>query len=347
MTVSVDKYQETGVIGLLAVHSNTHSTFTPADGNYNAPFPGRIVYDIPPPHRIVFPSNSQKYTKTIQLHRLFAHHSPTPPKSTRTTAAHLLLVLGSGGHTSEMLSMLHNLPLSRYKYRTYIISSGDHFSAGKARQFEVGLSQRAQPPKPDAENGRNLKSRKGQNAAVHDRERLQIEEYRRKEGGGTYSIHTLPRARRIHQSLLTTPFTSLQCLIASLRLLLCHEEGYPDLVVTNGPATALIVLLAVNILKVLAFLGLATRRKSHRSYISTSSEGTSHRHEKVARQQQRIETGKVGRIKTIYVESWARVKMPSLSLKIVRWTCLCDKVIVQHAPLAEKGWGEWRGDLMI
>lgn len=55
-----------------------------------------------------------------------------PSKST----ANLLIVLGSGGHTAEMLRLLDSLDFTKYTYRRYIVSSGDTLSEGKARHFE-------------------------------------------------------------------------------------------------------------------------------------------------------------------------------------------------------------------
>ena len=56
----------------------------------------------------------------------------TPVKSTAT----LLVVLGSGGHTAEMIRLLDSLNFTKYSYRRYIVSSGDTLSEGKARHFE-------------------------------------------------------------------------------------------------------------------------------------------------------------------------------------------------------------------
>ena len=57
-----------------------------------------------------------------------------PPRS----SAKLLIVLGSGGHTTEMLRLLEPLDFTkRYKQRTYVVSSGDTLSEGKARSFEA------------------------------------------------------------------------------------------------------------------------------------------------------------------------------------------------------------------
>src|SRR5947207_8439032 len=60
------------------------------------------------------------------------------PRPSRANPTHLLVVLGSGGHTAEMLTMMRRLPLlaQKYTHRTYVVSSGDGFSAQKAVEFE-------------------------------------------------------------------------------------------------------------------------------------------------------------------------------------------------------------------
>src|SRR3954453_23083552 len=63
------------------------------------------------------------------------------PKPSQQNPTHLLVVLGSGGHTAEMLTMLRRLPLlsQKYTHRTYVVSSGDSFSTQKADEFEKQL----------------------------------------------------------------------------------------------------------------------------------------------------------------------------------------------------------------
>ena len=197
---------------------------------------------------------------------------------------HVLIVLGSGGHTAEMLSMLSNpyFPPQDWTHRTYVISEGDAFSAGKAVEFEEEL---------DAICGASMKGKEH-----------------------SYSIHTIPRARRIHQSLVTTPYTSLQCLLSSIFLLRSHPKGKPDLIFTNGPATALLVVVASLVLSYFSFLDSWGRGKA--------------------------------RTRSIYVESWARVKTPSLSCRIIVTLGLCDRFLVQWKQLEDAGWGEYRGVLV-
>lgn len=200
---------------------------------------------------------------------------------------HLLVVLGSGGHTTEMLSMLSTPHFSpkTYTYRSYVVSEGDAFSAGRAKEFEEGLSARQE----------------------------QSSKERKQEEVG-YSIHTVPRARRIHQSLISTPVTSLYCLVTCVSFLRNHPRGKPDLILVNGPATALIVILASLTMEYFSFL---------RGW----NKGT-------------------GRTRSIYVESWARVRRPSLSCWIIVKAGLCDQVLVQWPQLEEAGWGKYRGVLV-
>lgn len=194
----------------------------------------------------------------------------------------MVIVLGSGGHTAEMMSLLRGINPRRWAHRTYIISSGDNFSAGKAREIEAGIQAKYTHSSTPSESG-----------VPHP-------------VTGKWEVTTVPRARKIYQPLYTAPITSLLCLFGSLMALfraaktsIVAPNEYPDLIVTNGPATAVIVIIASVILK---FFGLAPRKK----------------------------------MKVIYVESWARVSTLSLSGKLLLRMGLCDKFLVQWEALEKK-----------
>ena len=88
------------------------------------------------------------------------------------------------------------------------------------------------------------------------------------------------------------------------------RTGLPDAIVTNGPATGVIVVVALYILRSVGVPG------SH------------------------------DRLRTIYIESWARVKRLSLSGRIM--LRLADRFIIQWESLrpATNGRGEYRGVLV-
>ncbi|KAI9845377.1 MAG: UDP-N-acetylglucosamine transferase subunit [Thelocarpon superellum] len=174
-----------------------------------------------------------------------------------------------------MLAMLRNIDTTLYTHRSYVVSEGDAFSRQKALEFEAQLADRN--PSPATARGQT-------NGRPVD------------EVPPSYDIVTIPRARKIHQSLLTTPISAFHCLAACFRVLYSpasspSQPGYPDLIVTNGPGTAVCVILACLITR---FFGLR---------------------------------GSAGRMRTIYVESWARVRRLSLSGKILI-RCV-DRFLVQ------------------
>lgn len=182
-----------------------------------------------------------------------------------------------------MLRLLRDLDPSSYTHRSYIVSEGDEFSALKAHELEQQLASKHPPPgnstwnAPDGER--------------HD-----------------YDICSVPRARRIHQSLLTTPISALRCLSACFAVLRFpngrktasrRRPEYPDLILTNGPGTAVCVVLAALALRFVAVRGTQ------------------------------------GKMRTIYVESWARVRRLSLSGKILLG--VVDRFVVQWEGLRGVG----------
>ena len=85
---------------------------------------------------------------------------------------------------------------------------------------------------------------------------------------------------------------------------------YPDLIIANGPATAVLVIAASLLLR---FLNLR---------------------------------GTEGKMRTIYVESWARVNSLSLSGKVLVACGMVNRMLVQWENLARNGQGEFIGALV-
>ncbi|CCF50099.1 hypothetical protein NDA11_003062 [Ustilago hordei] len=180
----------------------------------------------------------------------------------KTSVQHSVAVfLGSGGHTAELLQLLSALPTDRYPQRIYLVSSGDRFSVDKAKDLERRLCSTS----PD----------------------------KRQDGPSSAKVIQIPRARRVGQSLLTTPLTLARSVAfcadhLALRPLLrpfpSSQKGRPakpilaDLILMNGPATCVPIVVAVYLLRI---LGLRSP-------------------------------------KLIYVESFARVKSSSLTAKLIR-----------------------------
>ena len=174
-----------------------------------------------------------------------------------------------------------SLDLAVHTYRTYVVTSGDGFSAAKALEFEAKHAERAKN--------------------VTDK--------------GAFDIITIPRARRVHQSYLTAPFTTLQCFWACL-LVLCgrysgqkelpskYQSPHPHVILTNGPAVSVCMVIAAKALRFFIFINRCV-----------SGQGSN---------------PAAWRLRTIFVESWARISKLSTSGLLL-------------LPFADEFLVQWRG----
>ena len=105
----------------------------------------------------------------------------------------LMVVFGSGGHTTEMLHMLKSLDPAKYGQVCFIVAQTDTWSLTKLNSF---LSE------------------------------SQLKHVR---------IEKLYRAREVKQSYVTSVATTLLGLLDSARVIVRFR---PDLIVSNGPGTA-------------------------------------------------------------------------------------------------------------
>ncbi|KAH7359976.1 oligosaccharide biosynthesis protein Alg14 like-domain-containing protein [Pyrenochaeta sp. MPI-SDFR-AT-0127] len=252
--------------------------------------------------------------------------SKTKQWQKRPIATRILIVLGSGGHTHEMFRLLKDLDTRKYTHRTYVVSSGDAFSAQRAVEFERGLEEREEEVSKGQEKHVEGENRNGSvEIEVTDADGVTRAQAKKTKalrspvclGPAHYNIAIVPRARKIHQPLLTTPFSCLWTLYSSFTPLLrtlpifsdqastttydAAAADLPDLIITNGPATAVIIVLASLLLRFVNWRGANSR----------------------------------GKCRTIYVESFARVKTLSLSGKLL--LRIVDRFFVQWEELEGAG----------
>ncbi|POR35260.1 UDP-N-acetylglucosamine transferase subunit alg14 [Tolypocladium paradoxum] len=204
---------------------------------------------------------------------------PKPPRRDGTprpglSPEYYLFVLGSGGHTKEMLMMMDDgfCEFSSF-HRRYLISSGDHMSDHHLEDYEAQLAQLCHANKTSA---------------------------------GSHDKRIVTRARRVHQPLWTTPFTSLLSILDIFPILLSppkNEVGgqlrYPTQIFSNGPATGFFVGLVAHVLKLF--------------YIVPEDS-----------------------MRFVYIESWARISTLSLTGKLLYYTGVADAFYVQHKDVAAK-----------
>lgn len=137
-------------------------------------------------------------TRYAQLARRSSHSSSssssTAQQQRREMPCRTLIVMGSGGHTSEMIRIVEGLNLKNYSPRIYISAKGDKMSPQKVQELEK------------------------RNKAL---------------GTPAVVLKTVPRARQVLQSYFTSVFTTLAAILSSATLvlssrpdlLLCNGPG--------------------------------------------------------------------------------------------------------------------------
>ncbi|KAG5018317.1 hypothetical protein JHK82_014263 [Glycine max] len=127
--------------------------------------------------------------------------------------ASTLIILGSGGHTAEMLNLLAVLQKDRFKPRFYIAAATDNMSLQKAQLLENSLA---------AENA----------ARVTD----------------TAQFMKIYRSREVGQSYITSIWTTLIAMVHALWLMI---KIRPEVILCNGPGTCIPLCSIAFIFKIL------------------------------------------------------------------------------------------------
>lgn len=120
------------------------------------------------------------------------------------------IIIGSGGHTTEILKLLQNLNSANYSPRIYIMASTDTSSEFKIHQTE-------------------------ETCFSHN-------------GSACYEIVKIPRSRSVGQAYITSVFTTLFALLASLPVML---KKRPELIICNGPGTCVPICVVAFLMRVL------------------------------------------------------------------------------------------------
>ena len=105
-----------------------------------------------------------------------------------------MIILGSGGHTTEMIKFLTNYNFNKYRHTLVLYAEGDIFSRHKfEKSFRVN----------------------------HGIELSEIE----KQGKLTFSI--ISRSRKVHQSFITAVFTTIYATLGCFKF---YITSFPDTV---------------------------------------------------------------------------------------------------------------------
>ncbi|XP_008811385.2 UDP-N-acetylglucosamine transferase subunit ALG14 homolog [Phoenix dactylifera] len=127
-----------------------------------------------------------------------------------------LIVLGSGGHTAEMLSILNVLQKDKFVPRYYVAAVTDNMSLQKARVLEESLVQQGK------NSGRDI---------------LEAAQFMQ-----------IYRSREVGQSYFTSIGTTLIAIVHALWLTL---QIRPQVIICNGPGTCIPLCVSAYLFKVL------------------------------------------------------------------------------------------------
>ncbi|RID78083.1 hypothetical protein BRARA_A00937 [Brassica rapa] len=147
------------------------------------------------------------------LYVMYQCGKPFPKGASRSFTT--LIVLGSGGHTAEMLSLLSVLRMDRFTPRFYIAAATDNMSLHKARSFEDSLAD-----KPVA-----------------------------KEASLQYT--QIYRSREVGQSYVTSVWTTILATVHALWLMIRIR---PQVILCNGPGTCIPLCVIAFLFKVYPLL---------------------------------------------------------------------------------------------
>ncbi|CDH92984.1 UDP-N-acetylglucosamine transferase subunit ALG14 [Caenorhabditis elegans] len=137
------------------------------------------------------------------------HSAKNMPKK---DTASLCVVLGSGGHTSEMMELVKHFG-EEFDERTYIIADTDTMSEDKVGNgdFQVWNAN------------------------------LQAINHEKSRNNEKFCIEKIPRSREVGQSYLTSIGSTINATAFAVKLI---YRIRPDLIVLNGPGTCIPVALA-------------------------------------------------------------------------------------------------------
>lgn len=149
---------------------------------------------------------------------------PAPGGRVRT-----MIVLGSGGHTAEMLKLLPKFNLHIYRPRSYVVAATDRLSADKARALEalIAQSEVADDGQAAAASSQDSKQVRAPRRAMHPKLPLDAPP----SPSPAFDVRVIPRSREVGQGIASSALSSARALVATIPMVL---RARPDLVRRQG-----------------------------------------------------------------------------------------------------------------
>jgi beta-1,4-N-acetylglucosaminyltransferase len=156
-----------------------------------------------------------------------------PPHQRRDRPITVLIVLGSGGHTTEMLYMTKHLNMSCYGPIHYCKASTDSTSPDRVRTM---MKDKVANDKTQSTVGAASKRASDNTSSTTTTK------------DDTFIMHDIPRSREVGQSYLSSVFSTQNAFYFALGLV---GRLQPQLILCNGPGTCLPICVAALLYRVL------------------------------------------------------------------------------------------------
>lgn len=203
-----------------------------------------------------------------------------------------VVFLGSGGHTTEMIQLIQQLDITVYAPIIYIVGESDVTSIPRLQRYISSLMNNSSEYNRCRWDGRYPQDINDDENATTITEDPTITT--------SAQVYTLPRAREVHQSYLSSIFTTLHSTYKTLQLLYTLR---PNLIMTNGPGTCVPLVYCAFVLR-LWFSLMNDDTTLDRSRSTPSNNNNKRSSNNLL-------------YRTIFIESICRVKTLSLSGKLV------------------------------
>ena len=162
-----------------------------------------------------------------------------------------MIILGSGGHTTEMIRLLQELDPCTYTPVIYVLAESDTTSIERLQKY-------IKEEEADNEKRKKRSSSRWIGRFPIEKSSNQSSSIDSSKQSSVASVYRLPRAREVHQSYYTSILTTIHSFVQTLILL---NKIQPELLLTNGPGTCIPVIYSLFLHRILSFRSSKRRCK--------------------------------------------------------------------------------------
>lgn len=158
-----------------------------------------------------------------------------------------MVVLGSGGHTTEMLQLIKNLDPKLYTPFVVVVASTDTTSIRRVQAYPNKLPIVIDDDHDDGDGDDHdpTKTKPSSSSLSSSSPSIQSKATKATPTTKSSTVYKIPRSREVGQSYSSSVVTTLYSFWVAMKMVLTER---PDLVLVNGPGTCLPVAVSAFVL---------------------------------------------------------------------------------------------------